>query len=235
MEKIRNLYENKSGVKLLMTALAAGRMGASWETRHPGKMAVLNELGVAAERVCFVKQKHTRRVEIITDSVRGAADDLIEADGMISPDSADVLAVTVADCMPVYLHDEKTGVRALLHSGWKGTGIALEALKIMHSTFGCRPEDVVAVLGPSIGSCCYNVDAVRAAQFENEWGEPGVKKRGGNFYISLRGANRQMLETAGISEIIDIDECTCCGHNLGSYRREGPDAFSQMMVLSLGA
>ncbi len=216
-----------------MTTLSAGRMGTSWETVHPAKLAVYDELGIDSGRVLFVKQKHTRHVERAEELRARGLSGLCEADGIISSNSEDILGLTVADCMPVFLHDERTGVRALLHSGWKGTGIALEAIEIMKNKYGCRAGDIRAVLGPAIGSCCYNVEAVRARQFEAEWGRGSVEKRGGNFFISMRTANRNMLEDVGITGIVDVDECTCCSGNLGSFRREGQEAFTLMMVLSI--
>lgn len=215
-----------------MTTLAAGSMGASWEPGHPGKLAVYNDLEIDYSRILFVEQKHTRRVERAEELGKALKGQLREADGIITQNPDDVLCVTAADCMPVFLYDSTEGVRALLHSGWKGTGIALQAVKKMRKEYGCKPCNIEAVLGPAIESCCYNVEQARAEEFEAKWGIGSISLRDGQHYLSLREANRGMLESAGVGVIKSIDECTCCSRRLGSYRREGADFFTLMMVLS---
>ena len=152
-----------------MTTLAAGHMGLSRNPDHSEKLRIYGELGVDRSRVLFVNQQHTRRV-VDAGALRASGERLPEADGIVTSAGSDVPGVTAADCMPVFLKDEKTGVRALLHSGWKGTGIALEALQMMVGGYGCRKEDIYAVLGPSIGSCCYEVDEGRAAGLRRSLG-----------------------------------------------------------------
>ncbi|MDC7227031.1 MAG: polyphenol oxidase family protein [Spirochaetales bacterium] len=218
-----------NGYRLVMTNLDAGPMGPSWDRFNPNRVNALKGIGLEASEVYFVRQQHTKE---IVSTEEWLAHPLTEADGLISRRSPDSIAVTVADCMPVYLHDRKKDVRAILHSGWKGTGIAEKALERMVREYGCMAADVTAVLGPAIGACCYNVDNDRADFFRNTWGADSVEKRGGKNYISLRKANIAMLEKAGISEIVSVDKCTACSSALGSFRREGAGTFTQMFCLS---
>lgn len=228
MNELIELY-NRDGFKLVMTTVAAGRMGSSYEIHNADRKKMLQKLGFRIEDVHFVSQIHSR---IVIDISEWQAEPLTKADGMISGQKTDHLAVTVADCMPVYLHDRLNDVRALLHSGWKGTGIALNALELMGKKYGSCPADITAVLGPGIGSCCYNVDDERADVFAAQWGSQSVIERDGRKFLSLKNANRSMLEKAGITEIKSSDLCTCCDAGLGSYRREGAESFSPMFVLS---
>ncbi|HAK45437.1 MAG TPA: hypothetical protein DCO79_05910, partial [Spirochaeta sp.] len=184
---------------------------------------------VDAADVYFVRQQHSKR---IVSAESWTADPLTGADGIISRRVEDKIAVTIADCMPIFLHDAERNIRAILHSGWKGTGIVLEAIKIMKKQYGCSPGDLTAVLGPAIGSCCYNVDDERAAVFQNAWGSDAVAHHDGGKYLSLKNANINMLERAGVNDIISTDLCTSCSGGLGSYRREGADNFTQMFCLS---
>ena len=92
-----------------------------------------------------------------------------EGDGVITSCRSFAPVVTAADCMPVFLWDSVTGVFGICHSGWKGTGIAAEAVSLMGKTFGAKPEDICVILGPHIHECCYTVDAERAAYFNREF------------------------------------------------------------------
>ncbi len=228
MNEITELY-NEAESRLLITNISAGSVGRSYETEHPGRKRLLIDLGLIPEKVKFVRQTHSKKV---IDASEHSFSPLTEADGIIAGNLKEAIAITVADCMPVFLHDKKRNVRALLHSGWKGTGIALEALEQMRRRYGSSPEDVTAVLGPAIGSCCYNVDRQRAEVFRAEWGDDAVVFRNGEYYLSLENANRVMLSRAGVKNIICSGTCTACSPNFGSFRREGPDNYTLMFVLS---
>jgi YfiH family protein len=161
---------------------------------------------------------------------------------MVSRDPDIALAVTVADCLPVFLYDTDTGVYALLHSGWKGTGIVLKALSLMTET-GTRPEAVAALLGPCIRPCCYRVDEERAAAFEAEFGAaaagdaaayplgPPVRREGGQPALDLQAANARLLAQAGVRNIAYCENCTFTDLRLGSFRREGP-AYTRMLAVT---
>jgi YfiH family protein len=146
------------------------------------------------------------------------------------------LAVTVADCLPVFLYDTEGGAFALLHSGWRGTGIVLKALALMTGRWGTRPEAIAAALGPCICSGCYRVDAERAVAFEAEFGgpdgeyplgrvirewDPGENRSEKEFSLDLRAANARLLANAGVGNIAYCENCTYTDERLGSFRREG--------------
>jgi copper oxidase (laccase) domain-containing protein len=144
----------------------------------------------------------------------------------------------------VYLFDTESGAFGLLHSGWKGTGIALKALTLMGERWNTRAEAVAAVLGPCIGSCCYRVDEGRARAFEDAFGGPGgayplgpvVIRRPGNHsgpaapFLDLRAANARLLAGAGVRNIAVCRDCTFTDLRLGSFRREGKD-YTRMAAL----
>jgi hypothetical protein len=89
-----------------------------------------------------------------------------EADGVMTDERGVALVVRVADCVPLLMADPRTGAVAAVHAGWRGTaaGIAAAAVWRLRQQYGCKPEDLVAAIGPSIGACCYQVGPeVRAA------------------------------------------------------------------------
>jgi YfiH family protein len=164
-----------------------------------------------------------------------------EGDGMVSFSPDAILAVTVADCLPVFLLDIQNGFLAVLHSGWKGTGIVLNALKILQEA-GSSPLAIAAVLGPCIQSCCYRVDEERAKQFDAEFGGtiegplgPVTRCDKTGWYIGLQAANARLLTAAGVRHIAYCTDCTFTNTQLGSFRREGHlglTPFTRMLALA---
>lgn len=195
-------------------------------------------LGLETEQVRSCTQVHSRRVL----AVEGRSFDRPEADGMVSRDRDIALSVTVADCLPVFLYDTASGASALLHSGWKGTGIVLNALSLMAERWGTRPEAAAALLGPCIHPCCYQVDEERAALFEAEFGGaageypgdalgPVVKRNGNRPALDLQAANARLLVNAGVRNIAYCENCTFMDEHLGSFRREGPADYTRMLAV----
>jgi copper oxidase (laccase) domain-containing protein len=138
----------------------------------------------------------------------------------------------------VFLYDTETGAYALLHSGWKGTGIVLNALSMMTRLWGTRPAGLAALLGPCIRPCCYRVDEGRAALFEAEFGGssgayplgPVVRRSAEGPALDLQAANARLLSGAGVRNLSYCVDCTFTDPRLGSFRREGP-AYTRMLAL----
>jgi YfiH family protein len=227
--------------------------GGGQGTIHgPVRDAFFHSLGTAPDRVYSLCQVHSRDVFTLGDpGDQGAA--LLppaafvrEGDGMVSFSRLPVLAVTTADCLPVFLLDMHRGFFAALHSGWKGTGIVLRALTLMGEA-GTRPEHVAAVLGPSIRNCCYRVDEERALAFEAEFGGgsklippdapyplgPVIRRdASGGVFLDLQAANVRLLAAAGVKHIAHCEDCTFTDERLGSFRRQGPAAYTRMTALA---
>lgn len=191
---------------------------------------------------CFC-HKTIASVELIHSHIVFAADRaeqtiLQSGDGIISRNRALVPVITVADCMPIFMYESESGVFGVLHSGWKGTGIALEALRTAEKAYGVRADKFRFILGPSIGSCCYTVDEDRARYFQKEFCADCAfrSERDGLFRLSLEKANRALLVKAGIPDehILSINECTCCtktengAYTYGSFRRQASGLPSSM-------
>ncbi|GHV85357.1 hypothetical protein AGMMS50230_09650 [Spirochaetia bacterium] len=228
----------------VISGRAAGNMAL---TNIPARESFFRSLGIPPEQVYSLHQVHSRDVFTLGEAGKTAlsAADLPDpaafvrdGDGLVSPFSphrqgapSPFLAVTVADCLPVFLFDTEKEFFAALHSGWKGTGIVLRALAILKA-WGTRPEAVAAVLGPCIQSCCYQVDEERAKAFEGEFGESAVVRRDGKVFLSLQAANARLLKAAGLRHIACCKNCTFEDERLGSFRREGPQSYTRMIAMT---
>lgn len=53
--------------------------------------------------------------------------------------------------------------------GWKGTllGVAMATVNAMRAEYGCSLEDIIVVLGPSVGPCCFTLPRESAKAFHN--------------------------------------------------------------------
>jgi polyphenol oxidase len=172
-----------------------------------------------------------------------------------------LLGTQTADCVPILLVDPKKRVVAAIHAGWRGTlaRIAQKTVGRMQLEHGCRPADLLAAIGPSIGPCCYEVGAEFVAKFTAQFVDapeyfdeartgdepnplqwlnmkpPGHQPPPQNVHLDLWKANRSQLLAAGLraKHVFSIDLCTACRTDLFfSYRKEG--AFSGRMLSVIG-
>jgi len=138
------------------------------------------------------------------------------------------LCVSTADCLPVLLYDARAGRLAAVHAGWRGTVQSVTRAAVLTLVeAGSAAADLVVAIGPSIGPCCYEVDAPVIARLEAAFpggGEAWATPKGpGKWMLDLWGANRDQLIAAGVRpERIDLLRlCTGCRPDLlFSYRRE---------------
>jgi YfiH family protein len=190
--------------------------------------AVASSLGVARDRLLLIRQVHGTRV-VVADHREGQAWTRPEADAIVTGDPSVAIGVRVADCAPVLLYDPARGVVGAVHAGWRGSAgrVCETAVRKMEETFGTRPGDLVAAIGPCLGACCGEVGPEVAEAFERggataeeiaAWFQPG---RGDRLLLDLERANRDQLAAAGLdpSRISAAGLCTKTHHDrLHSYR-----------------
>ncbi len=150
-------------------------------------------------------------------------------DGLVTRETGLLLGVGAADCVPMLIADVGQRVVGAFHAGWRGTaaGMAGRGLERMQAAFGTRAADCIAAVGPSIGSCCYEVDGtVRDGFAEGPAREdvgavlrPGSSA--GRWQLDLWLANRLQLERAGVPAdgITLMGECTACTREANRERR----------------
>ena len=229
-------------------------LGSASEADRPAAWDVVGRsLGADAGHLCRAHQVHGA-----TAIVRRAGDPpcgsqpLAEADIIVSDAASRVLAIQTADCVPLLVADRRTGAVAAAHAGWKGmaAGVPHKTIAALVREFGSRPEDLVAVAGPSVGACCYEVGAdVReaftrggfAGDDVERWffaapqptdrnpSMPGLpeQSRADHWFFDGWAATRHQLVEAGIpaSQIHSAELCTASHPGvLCSYRRDGKGA-----------
>jgi len=177
-------------------------------------------------------QVHDARVAVITRP--GMTREELEGyDAFITDLPGVAIGVRTADCVPILLADPVRRVVAAVHSGWKGTvlRIARTTIDRMQADFGCRPEDLHAVIGPAIGPDSFQVGEEVVEKFRDAgfplsriWSFQGPgdgRPMSGGHHIDLFQANRWILETCGVREITVSGIDTFTDPSFYSARREG--------------
>jgi polyphenol oxidase len=157
-------------------------------------------------------------------------------DALFTRQRARPLAIFTADCVPLVVADPEGSALGVAHAGWRGTvrGVAGRLVAALVARAGARADRLRAVIGPSIGPCCYEVDEpvvtpLRAAfpEFWERWVRPvasGHPERADHWWLDLWVANADQLVAAGVpaGAILSPRLCTSCRRDVFfSYRKEG--------------
>jgi len=173
-----------------------------------------------------LRQIHSGLVHILKSKDR-VPESPLRGDGIISNRRNVLLAVQVADCVPVLVADSERKVLSAFHAGWRGTvkRIVERGVGSMRAAFGSRAEDLHAAIGPCIQACCYSVGDEVIDEFRSQFSyadelfsevydrdpikekypllfltarAPGHSNIGPQTHLDLVQANRRQLLDAGV-------------------------------------
>jgi len=185
------------------------------------------------------------------------------ADASITRAPGILLAVQTADCVPILLVDTKQRAIAAIHAGWRGTlkRIVMKTIGRMQMMLDSRPKDLLAALGPAIGSCCYEVGPEVAQAFAGQFAAardwfagpfdqlaagdtpnplqwltmvpPGHQPPAPRVNLDLRAANRWQLLEAGVlpRNIFASELCTSCRTDLLFSFRKEGNVSGRLMAV----
>jgi polyphenol oxidase len=250
------------GVSRLGEARVLNLGPAEWDSEEAvaeNRRAFLHAIGAPRTALVTLRQRHTD----VIHRVDAPPHTPLRGDALLTRAHGLLLAVQTADCVPILLADQRQHAVAAIHSGWRGTlaRIAEKTLGRMTMEFDTRPEDVIAVLGPAIGCCCYEVGPevaqAFAAQFAHarDWFEgpfdrlalgedpapfpwlsmtpPGHDAPAPRVRLDLRAANRRQLEDAGVpsAQILSSTLCTACRTDLLFSHRREHGRTGRLMAV----
>jgi YfiH family protein len=176
-------------------------------------------------------QVHGNRVVVADESFDSAT---VEADAIVSQDPNLPVAVVTADCVPILAGGVLGDAVVAIHAGWRGlaAGVVESGIAALRGYLRGDSE-VIAVLGPHIGACCYEVDEPVLDALQ-DWFEPDSVLRAshptrpGHARISLADLTHTALSRAGVEverRGIVADYCTACGlDRFYSFRRDAEKA-----------
>lgn len=202
-------------------------------------------IGADGRRLAMTNQVHGGVVRCITTAdVKSDPYDKVgyEADGLMTDLAGVALVVFSADCIPILFYDPARRVIAAVHAGWRGTaaGIAAKAVERMRDVYDCRPEDILAAVGPGIGPDCFEThedvpNAMTAALSTAVLQHIKIKENG-KFAVDLKAINAMRLEQAGLlpEHVAVCGQCTSCLPDLfWSHRKQGTSRGSMAAAIQL--
>ena len=214
------------GVLAFTTTRDVGTFGMSSD--EPAKAvterwsALRSELRRAGPRLATATQVHGSTVLVHATCWEGwlRADD---ADGHVAMERGTALAVTVADCVPVFIAHE-SGAVALIHSGWRGTAARIVERGIDSlAKRGISAAELRIHLGPAICGDCYEVSGDVYAELTGT--NPGRPT-----HVDLRALIAEHAQRAGARDVSISRWCTR-HDNARFFSHRAGDAGRQLGVL----
>jgi YfiH family protein len=168
-----------------------------------------------------LKKNYSESLDHRPDNLSSDSERRLEADAVITNIPKKILVIQTADCQSVLIYDPIQHVAANIHSGWRGSinNIIGHTVTVMKQSFGCRAQDMIAGIGPSLGPCC--------AEFVHYKKEiPSVfwkYKHKANHFDFWSISRDQLCEKGVFPENVDVSRvCTKCDTNrFFSFRGEG--------------
>ena len=157
-------------------------------------------------------QTHSDHIEFVDERT-----EYPDTDGLILTMTNQACYLRFADCTPLIFYNPVTKIGAVSHAGWRGTAAKIGVKTI--EKMGGNPKDIITVIGPAIGLCCYEVsDDVRGKLLETVQNKDGLTN-GKN--VDLKGINARQLQEIGVNKIDICPYCTSCNNDMFySYRKE---------------
>ncbi|MCL2485086.1 MAG: peptidoglycan editing factor PgeF [Endomicrobia bacterium] len=176
------------------------------------RAAFFSLAGLDHNKLVLANQVHGNNVKTVVSSDAGSIID--DCDALVTEDKKLSLGIFTADCMPVFIICEKSGVKAAIHAGWRGlaSGIIEKTILVMRQNFNTEPENLKAYIAPHIRECCYEVNNEMSDIFKT----PLVNNR---LCLSEIAVNK--MKKTGLRNIFISRHCTCCQNDLFfSYRKD---------------
>jgi YfiH family protein len=193
-----------------------GHVGDDPAAVEANRVALAREVGVPREQLLFMNQVHGTDVVEVSGPWSGEPP---EADGIVTRAPGLALAVLVADCVPLLLHDAEAGVVGAVHAGRPGmvAGIVPRAVAAMRDLGAQR---VRATVGPSVCGRCYEVPADMARAAAGVTPAAAARSWQGTPAVDVAAGVVEQLADAGV-EVEWVAGCTREDADLYSYRRDG--------------
>lgn len=201
-------------------------VGDDYDTVQKNYSKILKELNLSARPVAIAKQVHgvhlIQAPEIAANITAFNWDSAAEAD-MISLDGSNnaVTVMLFADCLPLILFDNDQNTAISIHVGWKG--LVSDIVSAGLAQFA-DPANMTAVLGPSIDSCCYEVNENIANSVKKLFPDKSnleniIINDKGRYFLSIKSAVIKQLQDRGVGRIINDSPCTACNDRFYSHRK----------------
>lgn len=213
-------------------SLKSGEREDLIEEIENNKKLICKSLNIPEKNLIIPIQTHSDNVELVDVQKQTYPD----CDGLVTNKKNIALALNFADCVPLIFYDPIKKVIGSAHAGWRGTAakIGLKTIEKMIKHFGCKPGDIIALVGPCIGECCFEVkDDVKEkllSTIANNYHSDVCK----NNNLDLKLINKFQLLANGLKKIDVCEYCTSCKNELFfSYRKENGNTARHSSLIML--
>ncbi len=222
-----------------LNSFSLGTAGREEFAEHvtQNRQKLCSVLNLDYAKIVNPRQVHSANIK----TVSSAGEDLSNIDGIITAQKGLAVLLLFADCTPVVIFDEKQKILGVIHAGWRGTaaGITRKAADILKNNFNSNPENIKAVIGPSICQDCYPVDEKTASELKKCVSNPDESifiESDKGIKIDLKKLNELQLIEAGVPRInIDrTDFCTSCRNDIFySHRKDKGETGRHGVIASI--
>lgn len=186
-------------------------------------------IGLNSDSIAFQKQTHSDIIKMV-DSAGSCG----ESDSLITNKRDLGIAITIADCTPIFIFDCKNNVIAGVHSGWRGTEkkILKKTLQLLFSNYNSDCKDLFVYIGPSISTSNYEVGEELVEKFDQKY----IASKNSKYFLNVSKANYDMLTEFDVPEN-QIQKSELCTFEfktlLHSYRRDREKSGRSIGVIAL--
>lgn len=191
-----------------------------------------DSLGIAESQVASSYQVHSTEILHATSPGR-----FVGYDALITSQPGLLLAVGVADCVPILVYDADNQAAAAIHAGWRGTvgTLVSKTLREMQTRFGTQPAHCYAYVGTCIDETSFEVGAEVAEQFGDTFKRKALT--GDKWFVDLKITNARQLTDFGIPEAqISVSPFSTVLNNADyfSHRHEHGQTGRMLAVIGIG-
>lgn len=242
MQKNIEIFSDKR-ITIAQSTRTDGNMsfarGAVEETAA-NRSAFLKKFDLSLDKLTAPRLVHGNNCAVVDSSHSGCgafsfANAIPETDALVTSEPDIVLAVTTADCLPLFLWSDDGEVIGIAHAGWKGLaeGVLKSLIKKARSLHHIPLNRYYIHIGVGIGPCCYVIDKERLKKFlgypmcEIHWREDE------SAHLNLAAIAKVQVRRQGIpEENVTLESgCTACGNIYPSYRRDGENFHPDLAII----
>lgn len=184
------------------------------------------------EKLIHPSQTHTSNIDVASME----KDMYPNTDALILTDKRIGIFLNYADCTPIILYDKIKNVGAVIHGGWRGTAEKISAKTVLRliRDFGCKPDNITALIGPCISKCCFEVNGDVYNKLNESIDKSEKIPEDKKVFADLKEINKIQLEQKGVKDIDICPYCTVCNNDMFfSYRKEDGTTNRHSGVLTL--
>jgi YfiH family protein len=152
------------------------------------------------------------------------------ADGLLTQESGQPLAIFTADCVPIFVDAGAGRVVGILHAGWRGVRgrILTKAVRLLKKRWGLRPREIRVWAGPAIGPCCFEVQWDVARHFAQ-----ARRRYRDRWSVDLLKALKREARMLGVRWVVQkaLQGCTMHRSQYHSYRRDKTDQRQASVIM----